>query len=283
MKKNASNKSKNDCGRVCGIVILVAVLGSLYKLICMGVSWQPDNQTEMPSLMQVTFRFFVQFSDPWLLKALLITLRTLGVSLFFALVLGLFFGFLFGSKKQWAYTQPTVDFLRSIPVTFLIPVLAILYGSSNILNIYLLTIYPTSLMVMFGVRTGIMKRDIERLHFFTVISSKRKTVRCMVAFVLYVEKIKLLLFETFPDIFSGFRVALSYGLVVVTVLEYMHIGVSEETCGIGTLLDREMTNHATINIFALVFLIGTIGFLLNGIAETIQRKWIHWSNENLKK
>jgi ABC-type nitrate/sulfonate/bicarbonate transport system permease component len=62
----------------------------------------------------------------------------------------------------------------------------------------------------------------------------------------------------------------------------MHIGVSEEAYGIGTLLDIETTNHATVNIFALVLLIGVIGFLLNWITERIQHKWIHWSNENLK-
>jgi ABC-type nitrate/sulfonate/bicarbonate transport system permease component len=279
MKKNVYNKLKPSTGygRMWGIVILVAVLGFLYELICLGVYLQPYNQTEMPSFMQVAVRFFAQFSVLGVLKALLVSLRTLGISLLFALVSGLFLGFLFGSKKHWAYTQPTVDFLRSIPVTFLIPVLAILYGSGTVLNIYLLTIYPTSLMIMFGVRTGIIKRNTERLHFFTVISSK-----AMQPLRYRVEKTKLLFFETLPDIFSGFRVALSYGLVIVTVLEYMHIGVSEEAYGIGTLLDRETTNHETVNIFALILLIGVIGFLLNWIAEKIQHKWIHWSNENLK-
>jgi ABC-type nitrate/sulfonate/bicarbonate transport system permease component len=279
MRKNVYNKIKpaNSYRVVWGIVILISILGFLYELICLSVYLQPDNQTEMPSLMQVAIRFFAQFSVLSVLKALLISLRTLGISLLFALLLGLIFGFLFGSKKHWAYTQPTVDFLRSIPVTFLIPILAILYGSGNVLNIYLLTIYPTSLMILFGVRTGIIKRDMERLHFFTVISSKRtQPLRYRV------EKTKLLFFETLPDIFSGFRVALSYGLVIVTVLEYMHIGVLEEAYGIGTLLDIETTNHVTVNIFALVLLIGVIGFLLNWITEKIQHKWIHWSNENLK-
>jgi hypothetical protein len=71
-------------------------------------------------------------------------------------------------------------------------------------------------------------------------------------------------------------------LVIVTVLEYMHIGVLESSIGIGTLLDRENTNHDNVNVFALVLLIGVIGFSLNWITEKIQYKWKHWSNENLK-
>jgi ABC-type nitrate/sulfonate/bicarbonate transport system permease component len=132
-------------------------------------------------------------------------------------------------------------------------------------------------MIMFGVRTGMQKQDLERLHFFNVIASKQRQPKRY-----RIEKIKLTLFETLPDIFSGFRVALSYGLVIVTVLEYMHIGVSESSIGIGTLLDKENTNHDTMNVFALVLLIGIIGFFLNWITEKIQLKWIHWSSENLK-
>ncbi|GHT77161.1 hypothetical protein FACS189413_09690 [Bacteroidia bacterium] len=260
-----------------GIVILAGVLGIIYAVICLWVYLDPENQTKMPCIVDIICRFFLQFTDVSVLKALGITLLTLTISLFFAIISGLLFGFLFGSKNKWAYTQPTVDFLRSIPVTFLIPILAIIFGSGDTINIYLLTIYPTALMIMFGVRTGIQKQDLERLHFFDIIASKQMQPKRY-----RIEKIKLTLFETLPDIFSGFRVALSYGLVIVTVLEYMHIGISESSIGIGTLLDKENTNHDNVNVFALVLLIGVIGFFLNWITEKIQHKWIHWSNENLK-
>jgi ABC-type nitrate/sulfonate/bicarbonate transport system permease component len=253
------------------------MLGLIYGIICLMVAFDVDNNTQMPSPLKIAGRFCGQFVDANVLNALFVTMRTLGISLFFALITGLLFGFLFGSKKKWTYTQPSVDFLRSIPVTFLIPVLAIIFGSSNTINMYLLAIYPTSLMIMFGVRTGIIKQDMERLHFFNIISSKQALPNRY-----RIEKIKLTFFETLPDIFSGFRVALSYGLVIVTVLEYMHIGVSENSIGIGTLLDRENTNHDNVNVFALVLLIGVIGFFLNWVTEKIQNKWIHWSNENLK-
>ena len=273
--KNIVNKIPKS---VCGILILAGVLLLVYSTICLWVKIDIYNSTKMPSVFDIVTRFFLQFADFNVLKALGITLRTLGISLLWAVGIGLSLGFLFGGKKQWAYTQPTVDFLRSIPVTFLIPILAIIFGSGDTINIYLLTIYPTSLLIMFGVRTGKQKQDLERLHFFDVIASNK-----MQPSIYRIEKIKLTLYETLPDIFSGFRVALSYGLVIVTVLEYMHIGISENSIGIGTLLDKENINHENVNVFALVLLIGVIGFVLNKGAELIQYKLIHWSNENLKK
>lgn len=258
-----------------GIVILAGVLLLVYGIFFGWVKLQPTNQTKMPSVCDIVGRFFTQLADLKVLKALGITLLRLLLSLIFAVIFGLLLGFAFGNKKPWAYTQPTVDFLRSIPVTFFIPILAIVLLSSNTINIYLLTIYPTSLLIMFGVRTGIQKQDLERFHFFDVIASKQQRPDHYRK-----ERIKLILFEALPDICSGFRVALSYGLVVITVLEYMHIGQS--VIGLGELLESEVTNHDKTNIFAIVLLIGTIGFLLNKGAEWLQHKYIHWSNENLK-
>jgi ABC-type nitrate/sulfonate/bicarbonate transport system permease component len=262
---------------LCGILILIGVLLLTYTIIWLIKKLQPYNQVEMPYPLEIVSRFFLQFTDLDVLKALGVTLYELGISLFFAIILGLLFGFLFGSKNKWACTQPTADFLRSIPVTFLIPILAIIFGTGDTINIYLLTIYPTSLLIMFGVRTGIQKQDLERLHFFGIIASKQMQPKRY-----RIEKIKLTLFETLPDIFSGFRVALSYGLVIVTVLEYIPVGTSETSYGIGRLLKKAEETQPYVNVFALVLLIGVIGFFLNWITEKIQHRWIHWSNENLK-
>jgi ABC-type nitrate/sulfonate/bicarbonate transport system permease component len=149
--------------------------------------------------------------------------------------------------------------------------MAIICGIGEEKNIYLLTIYPTLLLIMFGVRTGLIKQDLERAHFFKIIASNNYKSK--------LEKRKLVFFEALPDIFSGFRVALSYGLVIVTVLEYMRIGNAN---GIGYLLENNTTLDNKVGIFALVLLIGVVGFVLNKITEIIQHKWIHWSNENLK-
>jgi ABC-type nitrate/sulfonate/bicarbonate transport system permease component len=258
-----------------GVLILAGILLLIYGVIRLCVELDIDNQTKMPSVYDIVSRFFLQFADLNVFKALGITLQRLAISLFFAIILGLLLGFALGSKKKWDYTQPTVDFLRSIPVTFLIPILAIIYGTGEPINIYLLTIYPASLLIMFGVRTGKQKQDLERLHFFYIISSKQTQAK-----KYRIEKIKLTLYETLPDIFSGFRIALSYSLVVITVLEYIPIGQSE--IGLGKLLESEISNHDKTNIFAFLLLIGIVGFLLNWVTEKIQRKWIHWSNENLK-
>ena len=262
---------------IAGFLILLCVLSIIYGVIYLGVELKSDNKIKLPSILEVISRGITQLVDLRVLKALWITIRTLGISLCFAIIFGLLLGFSLGSKKKWTYTQPTVDFLRSIPITFLIPIFAIVAGSGHSINLYLLTIYPTALMIMLGVRAGKQKQDMERLHFFEIIASQQMQKKRYRR-----EKIKLTFFETIPDIFSGFRIALSYGLVVVTVLEYLNVGQSDNSLGIGALLNSPYAGQSYMNMFALVLLIGFIGFVLNWITEKIQNRLIHWSNENLK-
>ena len=127
---------------ILGILVLAGVLSIIYGVICTKV-----GDIKMPSLLDILKRFGTQFTDntnnTTVLKALGVTLSTLGISLFFSLVIGLVFGFLFGKKEKWIYIQPTVDFLRSIPMTFLIPILAIIYATGDTINIYLLNVSST--------------------------------------------------------------------------------------------------------------------------------------------
>jgi ABC-type nitrate/sulfonate/bicarbonate transport system permease component len=256
-----------------GIGILIAILCTLYGIMYIVAEYKNHFQNKSITLLTANdFDYFVKhFNVNTVVTALGITLKRLGISLFIAVILGLFFGFLLCRKKQWTYTQPTADFLRSIPVTFFIPVMAIVFGSGNETNLYIYTIYPTSLIIMFGVRTGLMKQDLERAHFFKIISSDNCKSK--------LENWKLAFFEALPDIFSQFRVALSYGLVIVTVIEYL-----EKTggMGIGYLAYKTEETVDKVGTFFIILLIGVVGFVLNKITEMIQHKWIHWSNENLK-
>jgi len=244
--------------------IILILLGYLINLVAPPTLKFPNPWDILKQLIEL-------IGDQEVLEAIWVTIRALFKSLLLSLIIGICLGYFLGyNMKVWNSSQPTVDFFRSIPVTFLIPVSALLIGVNDKNIIWLLSSYPGILVMIFSVRTGIMKQEPERIHFFKIISGKNNFITRF---------FKVTFFETLPDLFSGFRIALSYGLVIVTVLEYMRLG---NEMGLGGLVNDELERQHYSNVYAFILLIGIIGFILNKVTEIIQGKYIHWSNENSK-
>lgn len=245
-----------------GFILLPIVL----ILLCTLANVFAPATLQFPKPQIIFQDIFKSFSEQSVLSALgntlLNLLKAMCLALFFGVIIGLFLGL---SKNIWNLSQPTVDFFRSIPVTFLIPAVALLIGvtSSNI--VWILATYPCLLIMIFNVRAGISKQEPERVHSFYIISGSPN---------LFQRFFKVTFFEILPDIFSGFRIALSYCIVIITVLEYMRLG---NKTGIGGLINDELQNLNYVRVYALTFIIGILGFMLNKIVEIVQQKYAHWA------
>jgi len=237
-------------------------------ILCVGVNLFAPATLQFPKPQIIFKDIFISFSEQSVLSALGNTLlnlsKALALSLFFGVIIGLFLGL---SKNIWNLSQPTVDFFRSIPVTFLIPVVALLIGVTSANIIWILATYPCLLIMIFNVRAGISKQEPERVHSFYIISGSLN---------LFKRFFKVTFYEILPDIFSGFRITLSYCIVIITVLEYMRLG---NKTGIGGLINDELQNLNYVRVYALTFIIGILGFVLNKVVEILQNKHIHWSSE----
>ena len=252
-----------------------APLGFLIlPIILVTLSWLANiaapAKLQFPKPLLVFGEVVRSLAEPKVLSAIEATLFTLGQALIISLLLGVTVGLFLGlSKYVWNLSQPTIDFFRSIPVTFLIPGSALLMGVSSPHIIWVLATYPCFLILVFNVRAGISKQEPERVHSFYIISGSTNLVRRF---------LKVTFFEILPDIFAGFRIALSYGLVIVTVLEYMKLGKSD---GIGSLIYDELNALNYVRVYALTFMVGGLGFALNKLVEMLQNMLVHWSDEKL--
>lgn len=252
-------------------------VGFLFLPVTLIVLCALANVLAPPTLQfpkpQVIFHdIFKSFSEEGVLAALGNTLvnlsKALSLSLFFGIIIGLFLGV---NKNIWNLSQPTVDFFRSIPVTFLIPAVALLIGVTSENIVWILATYPCLLIIIFNVRAGIIRQESERVHSFYIISGSTN---------LFSRFFKVTSYEIVHDIFSGFRISLSYCIVIITVLEYMRLG---NKTGIGGLINDELQNLNYVRVYALTLIIGIIGFVLNKLVELIQNKLIHWSHNNEKE
>lgn len=253
---------------------LIIIAGTYFlKYLVFGPGNFPSPITIFKSLSEVVQISEVQISF-WN------TISYVLLSSFCALVLGVFWGFLISRNDNvWLVSQPGIDFFRSIPVTFVIPLAALFLkgGSTSETIIPLLAFYPAFLIMLLQVRAGVAKQNQERLHSFIVINGNNNR---------WSQFKNVTFFEALPDILTGFRVTISYCIVVVTVLEYSSIGSMGSRKGVGYLI-YELVNNSEFNspkVYAYTILIGLMGFLLNKIIEGFQYKLTHWikPKNNLK-
>ncbi len=248
-----------------------SVLGFLLlpiTLIFLGVLLNlfAPSKLQFPNPLQILSDIVTSLKEKTVLDAIFNTLTSLGFSIAVSLVFGTFIGLFIGfSEKVWNIFQPIVDFFRSIPVTFLIPAVALLIGHTAPEIVWILAIYPCMLIIIFSVRTGIKKQEPERIHQYYIISGSKS---------LIIRFFKVTFIEILPDVFAGFRIAISYCLVIVTVLEYMKLG---NVVGIGGLIDDEIQQSNYTRFYSLTIIIGIVGFLLNKLTEIFQNNVLHWN------
>jgi ABC-type nitrate/sulfonate/bicarbonate transport system permease component len=248
-----------------GFILLPIVL----IVLCYVVKSFAPSSLRFPSPLEIAYDIKMSWNNPLILSALGSTVRQVAFALILSTIAGILLGFLLGSNlKMWSLSQPTVDFFRSIPVTFLIPAVSLLIGSTSPNIIFWLATYPCMLIMLLHVRYGIARQDPELIHSFHLLSGTQSRVKRFVHITIY---------EVLPEIASGLRVSLSYCIVIVTVLEYMKLGNGK---GIGGMINDELQNLNYTRVYSLIFWVGLLGFLLNKIIEFIQTKYIHWSLNN---
>lgn len=164
------------------------------------------------------------------------------------------------NRRVWDILQPAFDFFRSIPVTFLVPAGAILAGhSAAYLPIWLSSI-PCTLLVVFHMRTALSRISSERLMVFALLAGTRNR---FAAFR------HLILPSLMLDWLAGFRLSVSYAIVVLSVLEYMSVGSSEP--GFGYVISQVGSNESNNpSVYAAVICFGLLGFIINKALELLE-------------
>ncbi|MGH8523345.1 MAG: ABC transporter permease, partial [Gammaproteobacteria bacterium] len=222
-------------------------------LLSLAHALSPDLFPSLPSVLKQTYSEALS-TETWL--ALGHTGMRVGLAFGSAVLLGVGIGLLIGDGRAWQLSQPTVDFFRSIPVTFLIPLVAMAWSPLSEGVVWLLTMYPSALIMILGVYQGFQSLDRERMQAFVVLCGKWSRYRQFVNVTRY---------ELLPQLFTSARLALSYSIVIATVLEYMNIGDQESRRGIGALIQQEFSVFNAGRVVALVLIVGIVGQALNKV------------------
>ena len=245
-----------------GACAVLALLVALWGLAS-GMGWVskvflPTPAATWHSLLE---GFNLRGSDNGeLLAYTLATIRRMLEGWLLASLLGVALGALIGvsaTARRWI--QPTLEFLRPLPASALLPLAISIFGLS-------------AGMVLFVVAVGAMWPVLlATIHGFAAVHPRLQEVsRCLqmsrLAFVC-----KVGLPNALPDILAGMRLSMTVSLIVAIVGEMI-----ASQAGLGQAILLAARSFRAADLFAGIVLLGAIGFASNALLAAAEKRLLRW-------
>ena len=216
----------------------------------------------LPSPANTLITLIQGFSNGSLLNDFGVTvLRTVQAFLIAAFI-GMPLGIVLGSnEKAYRSVEFLIDFFRSTPSSALIPLFLMIFGVSDI-NKVAIAAFGSFLIVVFNSAYGVINARKQRVMAARVMGASRWQIFRDV-----------LVWESLQPSFVGLRSAVSMALVIVIVAE-MFIG-SDSGLGHRIINSQQVMNVR--DMYASILSAGALGYVLNILFLTIERRVVHWS------
>jgi len=189
------------------------------------------------------------------------TLYLLFVAYFAAVLLAVVLGLLMGRFVAiYNLFEPLVELLRPLPKPALLPPLMLFLGLGDAMKLAvvgLAVFFPVLINTVQGVR-GIDP----------VLINTARTFGCGRVTIL----LKVILPASLPMILAGMRVSLALGLILVVIAEML-----AGTGGLGYLILDMQRSFRAQHMYAWLVILAVLGYTLNAVFLTIERRVIHWS------
>ena len=237
-----------------GIVGVVVLLELVVRTGLLPHAWFPPPSEIVPAFVGLVTsgELFVPLGQ---------TLQGWVLGIVVAVVVAVPLGVLIGSLElAHRLTRFMLEFLRPIPPVALIPAAVLIFGSDLDMKVFLIafgTFWPVLLQTVYGVHdVDPTARDTARSYGLAPRA------------VLF----RVTLPSALPYIATGLRIASAIGLILAVTSEIV-VGVP----GIGgRITDAQSAGGAEALMYAWILSAGLLGWVLNGLLQTAERRTLHW-------
>jgi sulfonate transport system permease protein len=188
------------------------------------------------------------------------TLEHMAYGWFVASIAGIALGATIGSSRTMrSYVAPSLEFLRPLPVSAIIPVAIAMLGLTQSMALF---------VIAFG---AIWPMLLATIHGFAAVEPRLYEVARSLHMSRLAVILKIALPSASPDILSGMRLSLTVALILSVVCEIL-AGLD----GLGHWVLLSARAFRSADLFAGVILLGVIGYvtaLAMSIAEQRLLKW----------
>jgi ABC-type nitrate/sulfonate/bicarbonate transport system permease component len=188
------------------------------------------------------------------------TLRRMALGFITASVAGIALGSLIGlSPRVRPYVEPTLEIIRPLPASAVIPVFVLLIGLNDrmiVVAIAFSALWPVLLNTVHGFKT-VEPRLLEVARILQM--SRWELLR------------KIALPNALPDIFAGLRLSLTVSLILAVVAEML-----AGTAGLGQNITLAARSFRSADLYAGIVVLGAIGYATNVALERAERYLLRW-------
>jgi ABC-type nitrate/sulfonate/bicarbonate transport system permease component len=179
-----------------------------------------------------------------------------------ASLLGIVLGAAIGSSRVARdYLEPTLEFVRPLPASAIIPVAILFFGLTNQMSIAVIAfgaVWPVLLSSVYG---------------FSSIQGRLQEVSAVLGLSRTEFLRKIAIPSAMPDILSGVRVSLAISLILAVVTE-----MQASLPGIGRDIFMAQRSFRSADLYAGLILLGMIGFTINFALVAFEKRALRWRN-----
>jgi len=188
------------------------------------------------------------------------TLQRMFYGWFVASVVAIALGALIGvSATARLYLGPTLEFIRPLPASAIVPLTIALVGLSDAMVL---------IVVTFGAVWPIL---LATVHGFAAVEPRLHEVGRALRLSRWEVITKIALPSAMPDILAGMRIGLTVSLILTVVGEML---ASRDGLGMSILLAARSFRSA--DLFGGVIVLGLIGYASAQILAAVERRLLRW-------
>ncbi|MEI7777066.1 MAG: ABC transporter permease [bacterium] len=247
----------SQIGKVARILFPLIVFLIIWQLLSIANVLNPEF---LPSPVKVVNEFIQLLFNNNLLGDVLASIQRVLVGFAIASVIGIPLGLLFGvNKKLSSFFMPILEVLRPIPPIAWIPLAILWFGLGDKPAYFLVALgafFPIFTNTYFGV---ISLEDTYKRAALCLGATKTRFVT------------EVLLPSSLPHIFSGLKIGLGVGWMVVITAEL--VGAQS---GLGYMIQVNRMLLETPRVIVGMIVIGLLGFLMNKLMVVFEKRLIPW-------
>ncbi len=215
-----------------------------------------------PSPLKAWNALYFGLTKGKLLAMLLGTLERMATGWLLASFAGILLGALIGSSAVLrTYLQPTLELLRPLPASAVIPVAIALFGLSDVMALA---------VIAFG---ALWPTLLSTAHGFAAVTPRLYEVSRVLGLSRTAQVFKIALPSAMPDVLAGMRLSLTIALVLAVVCEML-----SSRDGLGQWILMAGRRFRAADLFAGLLLLAGIGVLTAAILTFAEQRLLRWKN-----
>ncbi len=239
-------------------ILLALILVAVWSILAYSGAVSP---LFLPEPHAVVVSFYRGISTGTILRDITATMARVLAGFLIGAIIGVLSGIFLGSwKRLYNASTPFIDFVRSIPITAILPLFLLAFGIGDTAKIAAIA-WASGLMMLINTVLGVASVPATRIMVATTLRARP-----------YQRLFFVILPDALPQIFIGIRMAISFAVVVAIVSEML----LSTTAGIGASIYNASMMYRTEDVYVGIMLTGIIGFGLNWGTARLDSRLVHW-------